>query len=86
MKSGVELAVQAFFINDPYYPRPLSNKAAQQSLWKAFKVGYMQASDWALAKAEKHEKALPAMFLDACRRATKASAKSGGSSGKVSCE
>jgi hypothetical protein len=65
-ESGVELAVQAFFINDPYYPRPLSNKAAEQNLWKAFKAGYMQASDWALAKAEKHEKALPAMFLNAC--------------------
>jgi hypothetical protein len=43
-KKGLELAISAFFKNDPYYPRPLSTNAHEQELWDAFRATYLATS------------------------------------------
>ncbi|KAF2812949.1 uncharacterized protein BDZ99DRAFT_411298, partial [Mytilinidion resinicola] len=41
---SVKKAVQAFFENDPYYPRPLTKTSTEQRLWTKFKAGYLEAA------------------------------------------
>ena len=36
--------VNAFYVNDPYYPRPISELNADISLWRTFKTTYLEAS------------------------------------------
>ncbi|RKU48738.1 hypothetical protein DL546_000910 [Coniochaeta pulveracea] len=43
--AGITLAVEAFRINDPYYPRPLRTSKEEQLVWKAFVVSYLDASE-----------------------------------------
>ncbi|KAF1978332.1 hypothetical protein BU23DRAFT_577243 [Bimuria novae-zelandiae CBS 107.79] len=45
-EGGVEQAVQAFYRNDPYYPRPFAYGLTDEDeqLWEAFKARYLQVS------------------------------------------
>ncbi|PSN66029.1 hypothetical protein BS50DRAFT_469831, partial [Corynespora cassiicola Philippines] len=60
-KSGLEQLVNAFFKNDPYYPRPLAKSQKDQQLWQAFKDSYLNAS--AKFKLGPHAR-LPQRFID----------------------
>ncbi|KAK5020226.1 hypothetical protein LTR60_000711 [Cryomyces antarcticus] len=42
--AGVALAVKAFFLNDPYYPRPCAAAPADQRLWDGFRDAYLEMS------------------------------------------
>ncbi|KAH7116859.1 zinc finger protein-domain-containing protein [Dendryphion nanum] len=42
--SGIDQLVHSFYINDPYYPRPLVSSQEDQELWKAFKNKYLLTS------------------------------------------
>ncbi|KAJ4371199.1 hypothetical protein N0V83_004415 [Neocucurbitaria cava] len=42
--AGIEKACQAFFKNDPFYPRPESEEAADKELWKVFKQRFLVTS------------------------------------------
>ena len=42
--SGVRQAVNAFFRNDPFYPRPVANGPRDQALWEVFRLRYLQTS------------------------------------------
>ena len=41
---GVAMAVEAWRLNDPYYPKPLRQTAAEKRVWEAFAVSYLNAS------------------------------------------
>lgn len=38
------MAVEAWRLNDAYYPKPLRQTAAEQHLWKASVISYLSAS------------------------------------------
>lgn len=42
--TGVERACAAFFKNDPFYPRPGSEEATDEELWKVFKGQFLVTS------------------------------------------
>jgi hypothetical protein len=43
-EAGIERACMAFFRNDPFYPRPGSEEAADEELWKVFKQRFLMTS------------------------------------------
>ncbi|KIW16520.1 hypothetical protein PV08_06575 [Exophiala spinifera] len=43
--TGVADAVDAFFLNDPYYPRPCESSRVQQELWNSFVRSYLNTAD-----------------------------------------
>ena len=51
-EKGVEEAVQAFFMNDPYYPRP------GQPLWKGFREQYLQVSSRIISREQNDRRTL----------------------------
>lgn len=62
---GIDLAVEAFFLNDPYYPRPLGAVSADQQLWKVFQDRYLERSNQIMAGEDSDEvRALPGRFID----------------------
>lgn len=61
---GIEQAVDRFFRNDPYYPRPLQQRSKDQELWKVFCDRYLQTSATCLGDAAtKAEMQLPKDFI-----------------------
>ncbi|TKA64356.1 hypothetical protein B0A49_07384 [Cryomyces minteri] len=63
--AGVALAVKAFFLNDPYYPRPCSAALTDQGLWDGFRDAYLQMSAEVIGPdAEDGLRALPVEFVD----------------------
>ncbi|KAI4138105.1 MAG: hypothetical protein LQ341_004813 [Variospora aurantia] len=42
--AGLELLKKGFWMNDPYYPRPVSTNAMDMALWAVFKEEYLAAS------------------------------------------
>ncbi|KAK5734360.1 hypothetical protein LTR17_009024 [Elasticomyces elasticus] len=40
----IEQAVEAFLINDPYYPKPLPEDPADEALWTLFRDAYLEIS------------------------------------------
>ncbi|KIY03433.1 uncharacterized protein Z520_00124 [Fonsecaea multimorphosa CBS 102226] len=42
--AGVEQAARAFLRNDPYFPRPASNRSSDYALWQEFKGWYLERS------------------------------------------
>lgn len=42
--AGVDSAVNAFWENDPYYPRPVPPTNQDHSLWEVFRAGYLKHS------------------------------------------
>jgi hypothetical protein len=51
--AGIAIALEAFHINDPYYPRPLRTSKEEQMVWRAFMDSYLNASDSILQEKEK---------------------------------
>ncbi|KAH9871632.1 hypothetical protein J1614_005887 [Plenodomus biglobosus] len=66
-QSGLQQLVQAFFRNDPYFPKPLATLVKDQQLWSCFRKSYEQASENCF-KAGKTDAAkyvqLPGRFMD----------------------
>jgi len=62
---GVSMAVEAWRINDPYYPKPLRQTEEEQYVWKAFLVSYLAASDevMSLEGCKGEVLALPRKFI-----------------------
>ncbi|KAL1633539.1 Class II abasic (AP) endonuclease [Diplodia intermedia] len=61
---GVHLAVEAYIINDPYYPRPPKNDGNDQdlALWNVFATRYLRISDRILRETPEL-RALPRKFI-----------------------
>ncbi|KAL2676840.1 hypothetical protein Neosp_010606 [[Neocosmospora] mangrovei] len=60
---GVAQAVEAFGINDPYYPRPLQEFVVAQSLWGHFVEVYLDTAARVLAGERKEVQDLPNQFI-----------------------
>ncbi|KAK0652369.1 zinc finger protein-domain-containing protein [Cercophora newfieldiana] len=60
---GVAQAVDALRINDPYYPKPLRESAAERDVWEAFVTAYLHASQAILRGQGDGIQALPRMFI-----------------------
>ncbi|KAK3365508.1 zinc finger protein-domain-containing protein [Lasiosphaeria ovina] len=62
---GVNLAVEAWRLNDPYYPKPLRETSAERHLWNAFVISYLTASQGILEdeNAGKEVMELPRKFI-----------------------
>lgn len=60
--------VEAFFENDPYYPRPSRHSEPEKSLWSTFSSSYSDAAASILEVPGKDPRLtlLPQRFLDAC--------------------
>lgn len=63
-REGVEKCVQAFWDNDPYYPRPGTGNDADENLWDCFKDAYLAASNAILDSKFGFKRQLPASFID----------------------
>ena len=64
-KAGVDLAVEAVKINDPYLPKPLQKGLLEKRLWNAFVTTYLCTSE-DIIKQEEHGTEtleLPSMFI-----------------------
>jgi hypothetical protein len=59
---GIAQAVAAFYINDPYYPRPCGATKAEQLLWDCFRTRYLTTS---ASYVDDEAKDLPTKFVDA---------------------
>ncbi|KAK7524245.1 zinc finger protein-domain-containing protein [Phyllosticta citriasiana] len=67
-EAGVRSAVDAFWLNDPYYPRPPRGdgvEAFEGALWDAFVARYLEVADRILACEEAEVRRLPRMFVTA---------------------
>ncbi|KAL8778518.1 MAG: hypothetical protein Q9213_007376 [Squamulea squamosa] len=62
-KAGVEQAVRAFYLNDPYFPRPGRKTLMEQMLWTEFKTHFLEVSEAILGR-ESPEASLPAMWVN----------------------
>lgn len=64
-EEGVAVAVEAWRLNDPYYPKPLRETEAEQQVWEAFLDSYLAASYevMGLEGCEGEAKALPRRFI-----------------------
>ncbi|KAK0631358.1 hypothetical protein B0T14DRAFT_532158 [Immersiella caudata] len=62
---GVAMAVEAWRINDPYYPKPLRQTAAERNVWEAFVISYLAASQevMGLERCQGKILALPRKFI-----------------------
>ncbi|OAP61061.1 hypothetical protein AYL99_03262 [Fonsecaea erecta] len=56
---GVKQLQRAFYLNNPYYPRPISSHPNDMALWETFKATYLQASA-CLTQSE-----MPGLFIEA---------------------
>jgi hypothetical protein len=73
-EAGIKTAVDAFFINDPYFPRPLRGDAAEKLLWSKFAQAYRVCGKVAIGYSWRTQKpwkgdvdlTLPDKFIDAC--------------------
>jgi len=66
-EQGLKLAVQAFYRNDPYFPRPLSSTSIDRELWDTFVEEYVAMANEVLAEEDDDlVKALPKMFVEQC--------------------
>ncbi|KAL7930165.1 zinc finger domain-containing protein [Trichoderma chlorosporum] len=64
-EKGVEQASNAFWGNDPYYPRPgISSNEANQRLWAIFEERFMKSSAEALMSEPDHIKQLPKLLME----------------------
>lgn len=62
---GVAMAMEAWRLNDPYFPKPLRKTKAEESVWRAFLVSYLAASDEVMSVegCEGEARALPGKFI-----------------------
>ncbi|KAL7783587.1 zinc finger domain-containing protein [Trichoderma ceciliae] len=63
-EDGVQKAVEAARVNDPYFPKPLQASRIEKEAWNAFVSSYITASDVILEESGARELlALPRMFI-----------------------
>lgn len=62
--AGIEKACQAFFKNDPLYPRPESEEAADKELWKVFKQRFLVTSRRILEEVGRDGRCLVEKLVD----------------------
>lgn len=62
-EKGVEQAVEAFYRNDPFYPRPRQGNSKDQALWTFFKDRFLEASE-AILEHGSPEACLPALWIE----------------------
>ncbi|KAF4469871.1 hypothetical protein FALBO_3219 [Fusarium albosuccineum] len=63
-EAGVAQAVEAFKINDPYYPRPFQEDGVSRSLWETFVRDYKITSDRILEGCSPDMRMLPQLFVE----------------------
>ncbi len=69
-EKGVEQAVEAFYRNDPFYPRPRHGSSKDQALWTFFKDRFLEASE-AILEHGSPEARLPALWVESVERRAK---------------
>ena len=62
-ESGVKRAVEAFYKNDPFFPRPGRDDVRDIKLWGVFKDRFLKASGVIIGR-ESPEAGLPALWVD----------------------
>ncbi len=67
---ALQMMVDAFFRNDPYYPRPLSSNQHEQSLWSVFETTYLNVAATVLSGDDEKTgvQALPKRFMEMLER------------------
>jgi len=75
--NGIKTAIQAFFINDKYFPRPGSKGANEKMLWSKFEEAYLGMAKLALNESKRQKipfgdmdssaLELPKSFIKACK-------------------
>ena len=60
---GVEQAMNAFYRNDPFYPRPGRDDIRDQALWNEFRAQFLQVSEDILGR-ESPEAHLPTLWVN----------------------
>ena len=60
-EKGLKQAVRAFYMNDPYYPRPGSDNPKDEAVWERFSTRYLAASKRIVGDGESK---LPGMFVE----------------------
>ncbi|KAL7619918.1 hypothetical protein AAE478_010465 [Parahypoxylon ruwenzoriense] len=60
---GVNQMVEAFKVNDPYFPKPLQEDQFARRLWNRFVESYLRMADYILVKHDRQVRELPRMFL-----------------------
>ncbi|KAF4982129.1 hypothetical protein FZEAL_2189 [Fusarium zealandicum] len=63
-EDGVALAVEAYKINDPYFPKPLRDDPMAKKLWNTFATTYFEASQRILKDEARRIRVLPVRFLE----------------------
>lgn len=63
-QAGIEQAAAAFHGNDAYYPRPGSDREADEALWRVFRERFLQRSWGILGRGSE----LPGMMVEALER------------------
>lgn len=72
--AGVDSAVNAFWENDPYYPRPVPPTDQDHSLWEVFRAGYLKHSSSILGpESQLAEAFIDRVIQEAQRRSPSAS-------------
>jgi len=62
-KEGMNKAADAFWRNNPFYPRPVHPPSAEQGLWKPFVVRFMATSEVLLSEEGKNDRQLPKVLI-----------------------
>lgn len=65
--AGVQRAVDAFFLNDKYYPRPGTKSKLREELWNSFVRSYAETSAKILLWEDMELRMLPRKFLNEVR-------------------
>ena len=60
---GIEQAVEAATVNDPYIPKPLQEPAHEREVWKAFALSYLEAAHVILDGEDDDICELPLKFI-----------------------
>ncbi|KAL9473480.1 hypothetical protein ACSS6W_007860 [Trichoderma asperelloides] len=68
-ESCIEQACNAFWGNDPWYPRPGRLATADQKLWNIFEERFLESSAKALATRSNQIKELPRLLMEKIRQA-----------------
>lgn len=63
-KEGIASAVEAYLINDPYFPRPLAENTKDRDLWNTFREAYVEKSNVIVDGKSPEIRALPGVFLE----------------------
>ncbi|KAJ5893658.1 hypothetical protein N7495_005349 [Penicillium taxi] len=62
-QEGVQKSVDAFFRNDPYFPRPVMKQSSDQEAWLIFRDCYLETSKGCLEDMETKIQELPGNFI-----------------------